>query len=94
MTGKIVSVVDSVEKAGQFSSVIINRGFREGLRQGDILNAYKNLKAKDQVSGEMVNLPPERAGMIMIYRPFEKVSYGIVLTAYEEIGVGDTLKSP
>ncbi|WP_422139400.1 LysM peptidoglycan-binding domain-containing protein [Endozoicomonas sp. ALC020] len=92
--GKIVSVVDGVKKVGQFNSVIINRGIREGLRQGDILNAYKNLKVKDQISGEMVNLPPERAGMIMIYRTFEKVSYGIVLTAYEEIGVGDTLKSP
>ena len=92
--GKILAVLGGVKKIGKYSSVMINKGQREGLKQGDVLIIRKNIAVKDQITGEMVTLPPERAGMLMIYRPFEKLSYGIVLTALEEISVGDQLKNP
>lgn len=92
--GKIVSVLNGAQKIGQFDSIIVNKGEREGLRQGDVLVITRNLKVKDRMTGEMIQLPAEKIGMMMIYRPFEKLSYGIVLSAYEDISVGDMLKSP
>lgn len=94
ITGKIASALENIKKVGQYNTVILNVGEREGLKQGDILVVYKNVKVKDQMTGEMIQLPLERAGIVMVYRPFEKVSYGIVLTAFEEISVGDVIKSP
>ncbi|AMO54294.1 hypothetical protein GZ77_22205 [Endozoicomonas montiporae] len=92
--GSVVSVVDGVDRVGRYSTVIINKGLREGLKQGDILTVHKSLLVKDPLSGQNIKLPPERVGMIMVYRPFEKLSYGIVLSANEDITIGDNIKSP
>ena len=92
--GAVVSVLDGVDRVGRLNTVIINKGLREGLKQGDLLTVHKSLLVKDPVSGQNVQLPPERVGMIMVYRPFEKLSYGIVLSANEDISIGDNIKSP
>ena len=92
--GAVVSVLDGVHKAGQYNTVIINKGLREGLKPGDILTIHKSLLVKDPISGQNVKLPPERVGMVMVYRPFEKLSYGIVLSSLEDISIGDYIKSP
>lgn len=92
--GSIVSVIDAARNVGRYNTVIVNKGQREGLKAGDILTIYKALTVKDPVSGADIKLPPERVGMLMVYRPFEKLSYGIVLSAMQNISVGDQLKSP
>ena len=92
--GTIVSVMDAARNVGQYNTVIINKGQREGLQPGDILTIHKSMMVEDPVSGMNTRLPAERVGMVMVYRPFEKLSYGIVLTAMQDISVGDQLKSP
>ena len=92
--GRIVANLNNVKKTARFDTVIINRGQRESLRQGDILAIYKHTQVMDPFKKELVNLPPERVGLLMVYRPYEKISYGIVLSASEDIEAGDSLKSP
>ena len=92
--GAIVSVMDAARNVGRYNTVIINKGQREGLQPGDVLTVHKSLMVKDPISGVNTKLPSERVGMVMVYRPFEKLSYGIVLTAMQDISVGDQLKSP
>ena len=41
-----------------------------------------------------VTLPEERAGTIMIYRPFERLSYALVMEATRAINVRDAIKNP
>lgn len=94
IAGVVVSVLESNKKVGRYNTLIINKGLREGLKQGDIFAVYKHLMAKDPLTGKSIKLPQEKVGMVMIYRPFEKLSYGIVLSALEEITIGDSLKSP
>ena len=82
-------------KISRFDTVIINKGLRENLRQGDMFAVYRQSNTLfDSIANEEVTLPAERVGLVMIYRPFEKMSYGIVLTAKEDIEVGYILKSP
>ena len=92
--GVIVTNLSGSSKAARFDTVIINRGTRENLRQGDILAIYKTMQVKDDIANELITLPPERVGLMMVYRPFERLSYGIVLSASEDIETGDLLKSP
>ncbi|MFT5449446.1 MAG: hypothetical protein ACI9DC_004639 [Gammaproteobacteria bacterium] len=41
-----------------------------------------------------VTLPEERAGTIMVYRPFDKVSYALVMQAVRPMHILDTVKKP
>ena len=92
--GQIVTNLNNAKKTARFDTVIINRGQRESLRQGDILAIYKDNQVMDPFKKELINLPPERVGLLMVYRPYEKISYGIVLSASKAIEAGDSLKSP
>jgi hypothetical protein len=41
-----------------------------------------------------LNIPPERSGLMFIFRVFDKVAYGIVLNALEPVVTGDLARKP
>jgi hypothetical protein len=41
-----------------------------------------------------LNIPPERSGLLLIFRVFDKVAYGIVLNALEPVVTGDLARKP
>lgn len=93
--GIVTATLNNAKKVSKFDTIVINKGKREGLRQGDVLALYrKNEKAIDPSTNEEVILPSETVGLVMAYRIFEKMSYGIVLSAKEDIDVGYILRSP
>ncbi len=51
---------------------------------------FFNLKNRD-TRNEMVTLPDERAGVAMVFKTYEKVSYAIVMKATRAIHVGDRI---
>lgn len=91
---KVIANLSKTKKISRFDAVVINRGQRESLRQGDILAVYKHVKVTDKFTKQRLSLPPQKVGLVMIYRPYEKLSYGIVLSATQDIEIGDQLKSP
>jgi len=93
--GVITENLSNSKKIAKFDTVVINRGKRESLKQGDILGVYRQSEvAPDALTGELVVLPMERIGLVMVYRSFAKMSYGIVLSAREDIEVGYILRNP
>ncbi len=93
--GLIVSVEGSVRVAGLLDVVAINLGDRSGIKTGNMLAIYKKGEVvKDRVTGGHVQLPAERAGLLMVFRTFEKMSYGLILNANRPLAVGDAVKSP
>jgi len=44
--------------------------------------------------GELVSLPEERAGIVMVFRPFERVSYALVMRATRDIHIYDVVAKP
>lgn len=94
MQGEILAVVGGVNQIGRYDNVMINLGSRDGLKSGNVFSIDKALVIKDQVTNEMIELPPKRAGLLMIFRTFERVSYGIVMEASEPLSVGDALSHP
>jgi hypothetical protein len=42
----------------------------------------------------VLQLPDERVGLLMVFRPFEKVSYGLLLQITDSVKVGDKLVNP
>ena len=93
--GQILAVENGVSQIGPMNVVIINRGSREGLEPGNILAIFKGGKPVfDPVAQENIVAPEYRAGLMMVFRSFDKVSYAIVLKASETLSVGDKLRSP
>lgn len=93
--GKIISVLGGVSQVGQFDVVAINKGERDAIEVGNVLAIYHlGGRVKDRVRNEIVQLPSERAGILMVFRVFEKMSYGLVLKAQRPLAVLDELKNP
>ncbi len=93
--GKMISVDGGVTQIGQYDVVAINRGSREGLEAGNVMAILKsgNL-ARDPITNETVELPSERAGLLMIFQVYEKMSYGLILQATRALAVGDKVTNP
>jgi len=116
--GQIISVYGGVEQIGQFDIVVINRGEREQIEVGHVLDIYQRgklivdkiaterRKHDDDVSvwskvtegvtnkKQTVKLPDEKAGQLMVFRTFDKVSLALVLKATRTIHTMDNVKTP
>jgi len=116
--GQIISVYGGVEQIGQFDIVVINRGKREQMEVGHILDIYQRgkvivdkiaterrrndedvsiwSKVKESATNEKqtVKLPDEKAGQLMIFRTFDKVSLALVLKANRTIHTMDNVETP
>ena len=84
-----------MSQVGQFAVVVVNRGTSQGLEVGHVLAVYQRGElARDIVSGNNVQLPSERAGLLMVFRSFERMSYGLVLRTERPLAVGDEIRNP
>jgi LysM repeat protein len=93
--GRTIAVLGGVTQIGQYDVVVLNQGNRDGVKEGNVLAIYKQGDAiVDRVTRQKVRLPSERAGLLMLFRVFEKVSYGLILKASRPLSVGDEVRSP
>ncbi len=93
--GIIIAVEGGVTQVGKYNVVMINLGEREGIKVGNVLAIYKKGElVVDRVSGGKVALPDERAGLLMVFRTFKKMSFGLVLEADRQLSVGDLAITP
>jgi len=90
-----MAVEGGVSQVARMDVVVINRGEREGLMVGNVLQIFKEGGViRDRIAGDSVQLPDEKAGLLMIFRSFEKMSYGLVLEAERPLSVGDRVSNP
>lgn len=96
--GRIVSIYGSaVANASQNQVVVINRGKRDGLVSGHVLAILKDGARKVDTTDParpLIKLPNERNGLMMVFRTFEKLSYGLVLDITDGVQVGDRFVTP
>lgn len=109
VNGKIISVVDGVSQIGQYQIVVLNRGAEQGLEAGHVLSIHESGRfvrdtiAKEQnkkrgikntSSVEVIELPEERIGELMVFRTFEKVSYALVMHLERPAHIYDAVHLP
>jgi len=93
--GKMIAVDGGVTQIGQYNVVAINRGEREGLKAGNVMAVLKAGNfVRDPITKETVELPSERAGLLMVFQVYEKMSYGLILQATRPLSVGDKVTNP
>ena len=106
--GRIISLYGGVAEVGPNAVVTINKGANDGLEQGHVLavnrfgRTIKNpeiakrakLKETNQGIPKEIKLPDERVGLVMVFRTFERVSYGLIVEATEPINLLDAVETP
>jgi hypothetical protein len=93
--GQIIAVVGGVTQIGQYMVVVMNRGSNHGLSVGDVLTAWQRGGAvKDRVAGGNVRLPDEMAGTLMVFKVYDRISYGLVMEATQAIHTLDYVRNP
>lgn len=90
IAGRIIDVPRGVTQIGVFDTVVLNKGRRDGLMEGHLLAVTKTGETlRDGVTGAPVKIPDERAGTLLVFRTYEKLSYGLVLSASRSLAVMD-----
>ena len=97
-TGQIVSVYgNAVNFAGQNQVVTINRGTSHGIERGHVLALQREsnlVTDTTDTTRPQIRLPGERNGLMIVFRTFDKVSYGLVLQISDSVKVGDRFINP
>ena len=108
VAGRIVASVGGTTVIGQYHVIAINRGKRDGLEPGHVLAIWQTGDlVKDRGPGGASNtnqfnepfkpnvrLPSEHAGTMMVFKTYDRMSYGLVMLAQNQMHVGDVVKNP
>lgn len=99
INGYIISLFDAISMVGAFQVITLNLGDRDGIEKGHVLSvnqAGRVVRDPFEKPGSLVDveLPEENAGIAMVFRTFEKVSYALIMEAKRPIRVGDAVANP
>ena len=96
--GTIMSVIDDRTVVADYDVVIINRGSKHGLEPGHVLEVWEAGEEVRDVTpnraSAAVQLPDERNGLAMIFKAYDRMSYGLMWQSDREVHVGDAVRSP
>jgi hypothetical protein len=107
VSGSIISVMEGVSLIGQYRIVAINRGKRHGLESGNVLaidqagekirdttaSAFAGMKMGSAFAPR-VKLPDERAGTMLVFKVYDRMSYGLIVEARRPIRLHDVVRTP
>lgn len=106
VNARIVSVYGGVSQAGQNQIVTVNRGKKDGIDVGTVLELYRfgetvidrtekgSAWSIGSYGKPKVKLPDHQYGNLFIFRVFDNISYGLVMQVTDSVKVGDVAKSP
>jgi LysM repeat protein len=105
---RVLAFADALHAIGPRQVVALSRGAEDGVENGQVYSIYQDgeevLDDTDYTEGSAkkffhpgdahVVLPPEFIGHVMIFRTFQRVSYGLVMDAVKPIHIADFLWDP
>ncbi|MEY4753675.1 MAG: hypothetical protein RJA44_1350 [Pseudomonadota bacterium] len=95
--GRVISIYGEGMSAGQHQIVSLNRGRRDGMERGHVFAIVRNgerVVDRDDPLRAQLKLPDERHGHLFVFRVFERVSYGLILSAQVPVRSGDHFVQP
>jgi len=103
----VMAVSDMLTTGGPHDVVALSVGSREGVDNGTVFSVWRrgsNVVDKVHIdpelsegwmtSGSKTRLPDEFAGHVMVFRTFDRMSYGLVMDSVKPTRVGYELKHP
>jgi hypothetical protein len=100
---RVIAFADALDAAGKRQVVALSVGAQDGVQNGQTYAVWQPGETiADDVAGNSwrrgtsphVTLPEEFAGHVMVFRTFDRVSYGLVMDSLRPVKRGDTLRAP
>ncbi|MDR7135539.1 hypothetical protein J2X06_002748 [Lysobacter niastensis] len=104
---RVIAVADAVATGGPRDVIALSVGAQDGIDNGTVLSTWRvGSEEVDRVAvgydrspdavggGNHVRLPDEFSGHVLIFRTFDRVSYGLVMDALRPTRLGYALKHP
>jgi LysM repeat protein len=91
--GHIIASLSGVPETTVGQTVIIDRGSKNDLRNGNVLR-IESRHPTGVLNGDTTSLPRKNVGYLMLFKVSQKLSYGVITVAKRGIVVGDTIVSP
>ena len=103
--GQIIAIADDAAQIGQYQVVVLNRGAnarprrrarcsRSTSRAKSCTTSTANDPWNKKPFGDEVQLPYERAGTLIVFKVFDRISYGLVIGARAPMQVADRVYNP
>ena len=98
LKGQIISLLDGISQLGQYQTVAINLGLRDGITTGNVLVIDRVGKViidrNEEEKNFQVKLPDERIGLVMVIRAYDKMSFALIMEADEPIRMNERVRTP
>jgi hypothetical protein len=105
---RVLAFTDAMNAVGPRQVVALSRGDEDGVENGQVYAIYQPGETVDDRTDypegsahaffnphdSKVALPPEYIGHVMIFRTFDRISYGLVMDAIKPVHRGDFLHDP
>lgn len=94
---------DAMDAAGSRQVVMLSIGAKDGVDNGQTFTIYEpGQTIHDDVAsnswrrgvGKKVTLPDEYVGHVMVFRTFDRVSYGLIMDGLRPVHIGARLRAP
>jgi LysM repeat protein len=102
--GRVISIINGIYMAGQYQVVVINRGISHGVEPGHVLGIYvtgtevtdPKARGVSRVGGfgPNVKLPDFRGGTFMVFKTYDRISYGLIMESTVPIRALDQVRNP
>ncbi len=99
----VVGFADAMDAVGPRQVVMLSIGAKDGVDNGQTYPIYEPGETiHDDVAsnswnrgvGKRVTLPDEFVGHVMVFRTFDRVSYGLIMDGLRPVHIGNRLRTP
>lgn len=98
LKGRVISLLDGISQLGQYQTLAINLGTRDGISTGNVMAVDRMgrviIDRNEPEANFQVKLPDERSGLIMVIRAYEKMSFALIMEADTPIKLNDLVHTP
>lgn len=105
---RVIAFSDALNVVGRLQVVALSRGAEDSIENGQTFSIYHDgevvIDDTDYPDGSVhkflhprdakAKLPPEFIGHVMIFRTFQRVSYGLIMDSIKPVHQGDFLHDP
>lgn len=95
VNAQIIAVFGGALDIGQYQIVTLDRGARNTMKRGDVLDVYqRGALTQDPVTGKTLRLPTVKAGTLMVFKVEDRISYGLIMASTRAIHILDSARNP
>ncbi|MDZ4349761.1 MAG: LysM peptidoglycan-binding domain-containing protein [Xanthomonadaceae bacterium] len=100
---RVLSVADGLWGSGPRYVVALSLGAEDGISNGHVLSVWsEGLTKPDRIqhrnplaaANNTFKVPDDFNGHVMVFRTFDRISYGLIMDGIRPVKVGDLLKMP